>query len=263
MPETSPQRPSPTVSPVLHGFTVGITADRRWDEQASLFERRRATIVHAPTIRTIPLGSDAPLRAATEAVVQCPPDVFIAVTGLGMRSWFGAADSWGLGSALFDSLRGASVYARGPKASGAMHSLGLDVAVRTPSERLAETIDLALPEIGPGTVVAIQVDGSGATPGVERLAAAGATVVSVPVYEWRLPVETMPAVRLARSVIGGTVHALTFTTGPAVRNWLDIARSTTWTATCWPASTTDRSCWESSDRLAPRQPSGAVSGANG
>ncbi len=37
---TPATRPPATVAPVLRGFTVGITADRRWDEQASLFEQR-------------------------------------------------------------------------------------------------------------------------------------------------------------------------------------------------------------------------------
>lgn len=224
LPETQPQRAVPSVSAVLHGFTVGITADRRWDEQAALFERRRATVVHAPTIRTIPLGSDEPLRRATEAVVAARPDVVIAVTGLGIRSWFGAADSWGLGSELLATLARAKVFARGPKASGAMHSLGLEVAVKAPSERLAETMELAAADVRPGMVVVVQVDGSGAVPGLERLEAAGVTVIVVPVYEWRLPVDTAPAVRLAHGVIGGRIHAVTFTTGPALRNWFDIAR---------------------------------------
>ncbi len=212
------------MGPVLHGFTVGITADRRWDEQAALFERRRATVIHAPTIRTIPLGSDEPLRRATEAVVARRPEIVIAITGLGIRSWFGAADSWGLGTELLDTLRQATVFARGPKASGAMHSLGLDVAVKTPSERLAETMELASAAVRPGMTVAVQMDGSGTMPGLDQLQAAGADVIVVPVYEWRLPLDPGPAVRLAHSVIGGRAHAVTFTTGPALRNWFEITR---------------------------------------
>lgn len=209
---------------MLNGFNVGITADRRWDEQASLFERRHATVIHAPTIRTIPLGSDDPLREATERLIARPPEVFIANTGLGVRSWFGAADSWDLGAALLDTLGSAQIFARGPKASGAVHSLGLEVAARARNERLAEAVDLALPYIQPGAVVAVQVDGSGTTPELDRLTAAGATVVPIPVYEWKLPLDPTPAVRLAKAVIAERVHALTFTTGPAVRNWMELAR---------------------------------------
>lgn len=221
--ETRATRAPARVERVLRGFTVGITADRRWDEQASLFDRRGATILHGPSIRTIPLGSDAPLRAATEAVIGRPPNVLIANTGLGIRSWFGAAESWDLGGALVEALRSTSILARGPKASGAVHSMGLEVSGRAPGERMTEVVDMALAEITAGDVVAVQVDGSGGSPHIDRLRAAGAAVIEVPVYEWRLPEDRRPALRLAESVIGQRVHAVTFTTGPAIRNWFIIA----------------------------------------
>jgi uroporphyrinogen-III synthase len=207
---------------VLQGFTVGITADRRWDEQASLFERRGATVVHAPTIRTIPLGSDVALRTATDLVIAGRPAVLVANTGLGIRSWFGAAESWGLGASLLAALANSQIFARGPKASGAIHAAGLDVAGRAASERLAEAVDMALGVLSPGDVVAVQVDGSGGSVQFERLRDFGARVIEIPVYEWKLPEDRRPAVRLAEAVIAGRVHAVTFTTGPAVRNWFAI-----------------------------------------
>ncbi|MCU1367570.1 MAG: hypothetical protein JWL72_1354 [Ilumatobacteraceae bacterium] len=208
------------VNLMLRGFTVGITADRRWDEQAALFARRNATIVHAPTIRTIPLGSDVPLRAATDRVLARRPRVVIANTGLGVRSWLGAAESWGIGPELLEALRSAQIFARGPKASGAIHSAGLEVAGRAASERMSESIDMALEVIEPGDVVAVQVDGSGTSPEIARLHDFGAEVIEVPVYEWKLPEDHRPALRLAEAVIAGRIHAVTFTTGPAARNWM-------------------------------------------
>src|SRR3546814_9717269 len=50
----------------LDGFTVGITADRRADEQAALFERRGASVVLGRSIRTLPIGDDDDLRTVTE-----------------------------------------------------------------------------------------------------------------------------------------------------------------------------------------------------
>jgi len=208
---------------MLQGFTVGITADRRWDEQASLFERRGAAVLHGPTIRTLPLGSEAPLREATELVIARPPDVLIANTGLGIRSWFGAAESWDIGPQLLSALRTTKIYARGPKASGAVHSLGLEVEARARSERLSEAVDLALPDLRPGVTVVLQVDGSGDSPEISRLRATGADIVIVPVYEWRMPEDDRPAIRLARAIVAGRVHAVTFTTGPAIRNWMAMA----------------------------------------
>jgi uroporphyrinogen-III synthase len=209
--------------PVLSGFMIGLTADRRADEQASLFERRGATVLHGPSIRTLALGSDGPLRDATDAVLARPPAFVVANTGLGIRSWFSAAEGWGLGDALVEVLAGARIIARGPKAAGAVHAHGLDVDERVGSERLVDAIDLTLDLVRPGDRVALQLDGRGSGDQGERLRAAGAEVIEVPVYEWELPEDLQPAVRLAEAVIAGRVHAVTFTAGPAVRNWLELA----------------------------------------
>lgn len=210
---------------ILEGFCVGITADRRWDEQAELLRRRGATIMHGPSIRTLPLGSDAPLRDVTERLIESPPDVLIANTGIGIRSWLAAAGSWDVGGDLVGALSTSRIYARGPKASGAIHSLGLEVVARAKTERLREVVDLVLAaeSLGPGVRVAIQRDGRGAPAELARLLATGAEVVEIPVYEWKLPDDPAPAVRLAEAVVAGRVHAVTFTSGPALRNLLALA----------------------------------------
>jgi uroporphyrinogen-III synthase len=71
-------------------LVVGITADRRWEEQADLFRRRGIELLHAPTIRTLDLAGDAALRSATEALVSAPPTVLGATSGMGMRAWYSA-----------------------------------------------------------------------------------------------------------------------------------------------------------------------------
>jgi uroporphyrinogen-III synthase len=208
---------------VLDGFTVGITADRRADEQASLFARRGAAVVLGPAIRTLPLGDDDGLRHATEAVIADPPEVLIANTGIGMRSWFGAAESWDLGEALLDALGSTRAYARGPKAAGALHSLGLEVVGRPPSERLSDCVELVLGTLSPGARVVLQRDGGPPPEAAHVLRAAGAEVLEVPVYRWERAGDPRPAVRLAEAVIAGRVHAVTFTAGPAVNTWLGLA----------------------------------------
>lgn len=202
---------------------MGITADRRSDEQASLFERRGATVVLGRAIRTLPLGEDDGLRAATEAVIRARPAALVANTGLGIRSWFGAAESWDLGDALLDALGGARVYARGPKAAGAVHALGLEVHARAGSERLAECLDLVAAELAPGGCVVVQRDGAPSSPDLGVLHRGDATVVEVPVYRWHLVDDPRPALRLAEGVIAGRVHAVTFTSAPAVHSWLSVA----------------------------------------
>jgi uroporphyrinogen-III synthase len=207
----------------LDGYVVGVTADRRWAEQAELLQKRGALVVHGPTIHTRPLRSEG-LRLATEAVIADPPDVVVANTGIGMRAWFAAADSWGLADGLQRALAGARRYARGSKASAVLHQFGLDPVARTPSERLDDLVAmLSTGDDLRGASVVFQrhgVDAPDVTAALERL---GATVIAIPVYDWTLPPDPRPALRLIEAVASRRVHGLTFTSVPAVRNLVLLA----------------------------------------
>src|SRR3954454_7888610 len=120
----------------LEGFAVGITADRRADEQADLLRRRGATVFHGPVIETRPLEPDEALRAATRAVLDDPPDFVIANTGIGVRGWFTAAETWGWDGHLAAVLADASVVARGPQAAGGLPALGADGGCPPPGASL-------------------------------------------------------------------------------------------------------------------------------
>ena len=66
---------------------IGITADRRWEEQARLFTDRGAEVLHGPTLRTIDLSASEVLRAVTRSLIGQPPDYLVVTTGMGMRRW--------------------------------------------------------------------------------------------------------------------------------------------------------------------------------
>ena len=212
------------MAPSLSGFTVGVTADRRWHEQAEMLRRRGAEVIHGPAIRTVPLAADDGVRAATQQLIARPPDLAIAHTGLGMRSWLALADCHGLGDRLIEALAGAEVLARGPKAAGAALSAGLEVVWRAPTETLAEVIDhvLARSDVD-GLRIALQCDGGELDGGIERLRTRGADVVEVPVYRWHTPDDLRPVERLIEATVAGQVHAVTFTSSPALRNFLRAA----------------------------------------
>jgi len=53
-------------APSLAGYVVGVTADRRADEQIELLRRRGATTLHGPSIKTLPLDAAQELRSITE-----------------------------------------------------------------------------------------------------------------------------------------------------------------------------------------------------
>jgi uroporphyrinogen-III synthase len=208
----------------LEGFVVGVTADRRSAEQAELLERRGASVVHGPTIRTLYLASDDDLRQATEAVIADPPDYLVATTGIGIRAWFETAATWGLGDPLLASLEHAKAVARGPKAGAALQAAGLTVWARSPTEQLPGLVDILLAEVLEGRRVVIQEDGVPRPELEALLTGLGASVLRVPVYRWRLPEDHTLALRLVEAAVDGCVDAITFTSAPAVHNLFAIAR---------------------------------------
>lgn len=207
----------------LEGFVIGVTADRRWAEQAELFERRGATVMHGPTISTQYLGSDEQLRAATHAVIARPPDYLVATTGIGVRAWFEAAQAWGLADPLHAALAGTRIVARGPKATAAVNVAGLGVWHVPATERLGEALDLLVIEGVSGCTVAFQHYGRRDARAIATLEAAGAALIEIPVYRYRPPTDDARAVELVEATCAGDVDAVTFTSAPAVANFLDIA----------------------------------------
>src|SRR5437870_8246113 len=117
----------------LAGFTVGITADRRRDEQEERLRRRGAAVRHGAAIRTVPLVAEAALAQATAAVLDDPPDVVLATTGIGVRAWLAAAEAAGSSDALVRRLQHATVLARGPKVAAALHQVGVHASYVEPT----------------------------------------------------------------------------------------------------------------------------------
>lgn len=207
----------------LEGYTVAVTADRRWEDQAELLRRRGARVVHGPSMATQYLASDEALRRATADVVAEPPHYLVATTGIGMRAWLETAQAWGMGEALLASLAPARIVTRGPKSSAAVQAAGLPVWQSSPNERLDRLLPILLAEPLLGRRVAVQEAGAEAADIKLALEEAGADVVPVPVYRWRMPEDTGPAQRLVEGACEGRLDAVTFTSAPAVQNLFAVA----------------------------------------
>lgn len=207
----------------LEGFVVGITADRRWSEQAELLERRGAAVLHGPTITTQYLGCDDELRRATEAVIARPPDYLVATTGIGVRAWFEAAQAWGLAEGLLDALAESHVVARGPKATAAVQVAGLPTWASPSSERLEHAVALLTAQDLAGRVVAFQHYGERDASAVATIVAAGAGLVEVPVYRYQAPADDTKARALIDAACDRQLDAVTFTSAPSVAHLVTLA----------------------------------------
>lgn len=215
----------------LAGFTVGVTAARRAEDFAALLTRKGAAVLHAPAIKIIPLADDAELQRATQAVVQQPPDVVVATTGIGFRGWVDAAESWGTSTRLLRALQRSRVLARGPKTTGAIRAAGLREEWSPAGESSVEVAEHLLAEGVAGLRIAVQLHGTSTEWEVQydicaALREAGAEVVAVPVYRWVPPADLAPLDRLIDACVSGTLDSLTFTSAPAVASVLSRAKAT-------------------------------------
>jgi len=211
------------VEGVLTGFTVAVTAERRRDEMAVLLTRRGARVVTASAITIVPLADDDALHAATAACIGLAPDLVVATTGFGFRGWLEAAEGWGLGAQLREVLSGARIIARGPKPCGAIRAAGLSEDWAAKTESTDEILERLLADGVAGLRIVVQEHGEPQTGFVAALRAAGAAVVEVPVYRWVLPADVSPVRRLVDQISAGQIDAVTFTSAPAVKAFLQVA----------------------------------------
>ncbi len=209
----------------LTGFRVAVTSARRAEELSALLQRRGAAVTSAAAIAMVPLPDDDALHAHTEALIEIPPDIVIATTGIGFRGWVAAADGWGLAGDLITALSKARVVSRGPKATGALRAAGLPEEWSPESESSRELLHYLVDGGIAGMRIAVQLHG--ATEDwdpypefLDELRAAGAEVVPIRVYRWRPPPRNGAVDHLGAGIAEEKFDAVSFTSAPAVASML-------------------------------------------
>lgn len=201
----------------LAGWTVAVTAERRAAEQVGLLQNRGATVLLTPTVRAEWVG-DADLRHVTAALVEQPPDMWLASTATGVQGWIASAWSWGLGPALLRTLRTAAVVARGASTAGALVSEGFAVDWHACGDTLTELLDHLRERGVAGHRIAVLPHGGDMAWFPQALRDLGAEVVEVPVYRLGAPDMDAGLARLGDAADRRELDAITFTSRAAVQN---------------------------------------------
>lgn len=207
----------------LIGFTIGVTAARRREELVALLQGLGAKVVDAPTVRIVPPAEDPILRRATEQALDRRLDYVVATTGVGWRGWFAAADGWGRGGRLTAACRAAVVVSRGPKAGTAVRACGLREVYSPGSDAGDEVLAWLLARDLRGRRIAVQQHGAPLEGFADALRERGADVLEIPVYRWGPPDDPGAVRRLVEQTARREIHALTFTSAPAIGAFLDTA----------------------------------------
>jgi uroporphyrinogen-III synthase len=208
----------------LAGFRIGVTAARKVEEQVVLLERRGARVERAPALSLAPNHVDGEdLRAATADVMSRPVDLFLATTGVGMKTWFAACERWGVLDELLASIGSAEILARGPKSVGALRRRGLREVWAPPSECFEDVLahlrgrDLA------GMRIVVQEHGQSLSMVAHALRRRGADVTTVTVYRVASADDPEPMFRLIDLIADRALDAVTFTSAPAAAALMQTA----------------------------------------
>ncbi|KRA29787.1 MULTISPECIES: uroporphyrinogen-III synthase [unclassified Nocardioides] len=211
----------------LSGFRIGVTAARRAEEQIALLERRGATVVHAQALSVDPNRIDeVGLLAATKGVLSQPVDIFVATTGIGLKSWFAAAERWGLQTELLAHLGRAEILARGPKSVGVIRRFGLRELWAPESEAFEDVLGHLRGRDLNGLRIVVQEHGQSLSMAAHALRRLGADVTTVAVYRVEGADDLEPMFGLIEQIAERRVHAVTFTAAPAIAALMEAAGTT-------------------------------------
>jgi uroporphyrinogen-III synthase len=210
---------------ILRGFRIGVTSDRRSADLIAALERRGAQVLHAPALTIVPNDQDDSLIIETRRLITARPDVVLVTTGYGMRRWLEVADAAGLGAELTATLEAARIFARGPKAHGAVRAAGLLDAQTSDLDTTASLVDAVIAAGLCNRRVAVQLHGYTDEIALSRLAEISDCVMTVTPYRWARPNPPERLNRLIRAACQRQLEALTFTSAPAAAATLEAVEA--------------------------------------
>jgi uroporphyrinogen-III synthase len=210
------------------GLRVVSLESRRGPEMAKLIASYGGEAIVAPSMREIPLETNTEALAFGRKLLAGEFDMVIFLTGVGTRALGRVVETLYPLDQYLAELRKIAVIARGPKPVAVLKEWNVPIALTAPEPNTWRELLRALDENAAsiplkGRRVAVQEYGVSNTELIAGLAARGARITAVPVYEWALPEDTGP-LRSAISAIGrDEVDVILFTTATQADHLLQIA----------------------------------------
>jgi len=216
-------------NPSFNGLRVLVLESRRARELGLIVTSYGGEPLVAPSMREIPLESNAEAVRFIDDLIAGEFDVVVLLTGVGSRVLLDIVQRvQGTKKRLIDALRETVVVCRGPKPLAVMREVEVPVFLTAPEPNTWRELlgalderksDLALD----GLNVAVQEYGASNRDLLTGLEARGARVTPVPVYQWALPEDIEPLRKAARAVAAGELDVVLFTTATQAVHLLKIA----------------------------------------
>jgi uroporphyrinogen-III synthase len=210
------------------GLRVLSLESRRGAEMAKLIANQGGEAMVAPSMREIPLESNTEAVEFGRKLFAGKFDMVIFLTGVGTRALAKVVETIHPLDQYLAELRKIAVVARGPKPVAVLKEWNVPIALTAPEPNTWRELLRALDENAAafplkGRRVVVQEYGVPNTELIAGLAARGAQVTSVPVYEWALPADTGPLRSAISAIVRNEIDVILFTTATQADHLLQIA----------------------------------------
>jgi uroporphyrinogen-III synthase len=212
----------------FEGLRVLSLESRRGAEMAKLIANQGGEAVVAPSMREIPLESNTEALEFGRKLFTGGFDMAIFLTGVGTRALAKVVETIYPLDQYLAELRKIAVVARGPKPVAVLKEWNVPIALTAPEPNTWRELLCALDDNAAAFPlkerrVVVQEYGVPNTELIAGLAARGAQVTSVPVYEWALPVDTGPLRSAIAAIARNEIDVILFTTATQADHLLQIA----------------------------------------
>jgi len=215
----------------FEGLRVLALESRRAPELAKLITTYGGQPMVAPSMRELPLDSNKEALAFAAGLFAGEFDMLVFLTGVGARALQSVVETAHKREDYVAALRRIPIVARGPKPVAVLRELGITPALTAPEpntwrELLRAFDDAANSAAGvrlQGARVAVQEYGVSNPELLIGLAARGAQVTRVPVYQWALPDDLAPLRAAIAAIADAAIDVVLFTTTVQVIHLFQIA----------------------------------------
>ena len=209
----------------LKGRTVALLESRQRGELAGMVARLGGTPISAPAVSEQPSEEDAgPLL---QRLIAGEFQMVIVLTGAGVAALFKEAERRGALEAVRAAMAQVAIVCRGPKPQAALRRQDLSPAIVTNKPHTTDELLEALTATPLDGVPVLLLHYGERNPAfTAALAARGARVADLCLYEWALPDDRAPLYDVVERVINGQVDVLLVTSQIQFRFLLQIAAET-------------------------------------
>lgn len=209
---------------MLTGRRIAVPESRRLDILAQLIEQRGGEVMRVPLVSIHDAPDPRPVLGWLQRFTEMVPDLFIILTGEGVRRLHSLAAEHDQDAAFVAALGRVTLICRGPKPQRALAELGIRDAVAASSpttEGVIETLaDMSLA----GQRVAVQLYGDDPNRRlIHYLDSREAITDAVAPYVYADDSETGQVCDLIRALAAGKVDAIAFTSQPQVRRLFQVS----------------------------------------